>query len=186
MASSFSSPYRKVREEMNTNQRRITLSLGAVTGGLLAAAFLPMAVAVADEYDLTPDTSTFDPTSPVQGFPPYYSEVTGTESWSFTDLTTNSVQVSDVFGGTDKETTIGSFTNNDFSGTSGEIESPGFAVSGGGLDVDLANFGGGYENEFVDVPSGADGAGLSDLLITPMGDFSLFGSFFTDVSTLLF
>jgi hypothetical protein len=171
---------------MNTNQHRMTLSLGAVTGGLLAAAFLPMAIAVADEYDLTPDTSTFDPTTNVTGFPPLYSEVTGTESWSFTDLTTNSVQVADVFSGSDKETAIGSFTKNDFSGASGIIENPSFAVGGVGLHIDLANFGGGYENELVDVPSGADGAGLSDLLITPVGDFSLFGSFFTDVSTQLF
>jgi hypothetical protein len=47
---------------MKSNQRRITLTLGAVAGGLLAAAFLPTAVAFADEFDFTPDTTTFDPT----------------------------------------------------------------------------------------------------------------------------
>ena len=172
---------------MNTKQRRMTLSLGAATGGLLAAAFLPMAVAVADEYDLTPDTSTFVPTGPVEGFPPFFSDVTGFENWSATDLTTNTVAVGDVVGGSDTETTIGSFTNNYFTGVGGEFfisnGTNSFLLGGEGLQIDLANFGGGYENELVDIPTGADGAGLSDLLITPMGDFPLFGSFFTDFSS---
>lgn len=148
---------------------------------------LPIAVAVADDYDydLTPDTSTFMG-GPVEGFPPFFSEVTGSERWSFTDLTTNSVAALDVFPGTDTETTIGSFTTNDFTGSCGIIESSNFVLDGGGLQVDLASFGGGYENELVDVPSGGDAPGLSDLLITPMGDFTLFGSFFTDLNTLLF
>lgn len=171
---------------MNTNQRRVTLTLSAVTGGLLAAAFLPMAVAVADEYDLTPDTTTFIPTTSVTGLAPFYTEVTGTESWGITDLTTNSVPAGDgdLFSGSDTETAIGSFTFNDFVGSSGVIEDPSFGIGGDGLQIDLANFGGGFENELVDVPSGADASGVSDLLITPFGDFSLFGSFFTDLPLL--
>ncbi|MEB3031135.1 hypothetical protein [[Mycobacterium] nativiensis] len=39
---------------------------------------------------------------------------------------------------------------------------------------DLANFGGGWENEWIDNPA----VGASDLMITPFGDFPLFGSFF--------
>jgi hypothetical protein len=50
------------------NRRRITLTLGAFAGGLLAAAFLPLAPANADTTDIwAPDTSTFDPTSAPQG-----------------------------------------------------------------------------------------------------------------------
>jgi hypothetical protein len=173
---------------MNTNQRRMTLGLGAIAGGCLAAAFLPMAIAVADEFDLTPDIGTFIPSGPVEGLAPFYTEVSGTEGWGITDLTTSSVPTgdADLFGGTDTETTIGSATFNDFVGSSGLIEGPNFAIAGDGLQVDLANFGGGYENELVDVPSGGDAAGVSDLLITPFGDFPVLGSFFTDLSTQLF
>jgi hypothetical protein len=46
----------------NNQRRRVVLTLGATAGGLLAAAFLPTAVAFADEFDFTPDTTTFDPT----------------------------------------------------------------------------------------------------------------------------
>ena len=45
---------------MNNNQRRATLALGAVAGGLLVAAFLPMAAAFADDYDFTPNITTLD------------------------------------------------------------------------------------------------------------------------------
>ena len=34
----------------NNQRRRVVLTLGAAAGGLLAAAFLPTAVAFADEY----------------------------------------------------------------------------------------------------------------------------------------
>ncbi len=64
----------------------------AVTGSLLAAAFLPMAVAFADQYDFTPDVSTFV-ASQVEGYPPLINEVTGTEQWNLFDLTTNSIKV---------------------------------------------------------------------------------------------
>jgi hypothetical protein len=43
--------HRKAEDEMSNNQRRrVVLTLGATAGGLLAAAFLPTAVAFADEY----------------------------------------------------------------------------------------------------------------------------------------
>jgi hypothetical protein len=54
----------------------------------------------------------------------------------------------------------------------------------GGTQIDIANFGLGFENEWLDIPSGPD-AGISDLLITPFGDFELLGSAFSDVSTAL-
>src|SRR5690349_13839495 len=99
-------------KKMKSKQRRITLTLGVLSGGLFAAAFLPMAPAVADQFDLTPDTTSFDP-SQVEGYPPLFNDVTGSESWNVTDLTTNSVSVSDFFKGVDTVTTFGSFTNDD-------------------------------------------------------------------------
>jgi hypothetical protein len=98
---------------MKTNQRRAMLTIGAGAGSLLAAALLPMAVAFADNYDFTPDIPTFAP-SQVEGYPPLINEVTGAEQWNIFDLTTNSVRYTGIIGGTDTETTIGSFTNDDY------------------------------------------------------------------------
>jgi hypothetical protein len=145
------------------NTRRLALSLGAAAGGLLLGALLPTAVAFADEDGFVPDPSTLFPITEVTGFPPYSpEEIVGNEQWSRFDFTTNQVLVPDQLGGPDTETIFGSFTNNDF--------------SNGDVTVDLANFGGGWGNEWLD-PTGTVGA-PSDLLITPFGDFPLFGTFF--------
>jgi hypothetical protein len=172
---------------MKDNQRPIMFTLGAVAGGLLAAAFLPMAVAVADQYDFTPDTTSFDPTQ-VEGYPPLINEVTGTDVFNVYDLTSNGTKIQDALAGVDTQTTIGSFTNDDF------LDNVGGSDYANGSNqvfipidtqIDLANFGGGFENEWIDIPAGGTDPGMSDLLITPFGDFSLFGSFFSDFSTVL-
>ena len=168
---------------MRTDQRRATLTLGAVAGGLLAAALLPMAVAFADDFDFTPNITTFVPTQ-VEGYPPLIDEVTGTENWNFSDVTSGTVLVTDAFDGKDTETTIGSFTNNDYLTTSS------FTVLGtttdfgapSGTQIDVADFGLGFENEWMDIPSGSD-AGISDLLVTPFGDYALFGTGFAELAT---
>lgn len=175
---------------MKSNQRRVTCTLGALAGGLLAAAFLPVAVAFADQYDFTPDPTTFVP-SQVEGYPPLINEVTGAEKWSLIDLTTNSVHNEDLLSGTDTVTTIGSFTNDDFlyqNPVGGGVTIFGLGVSQfvvtDGTQIDLANFGFGYENAWMDIPSGPD-AGISDLLITPFGDFEVLGSGFSELATVL-
>ncbi|HXS86244.1 MAG TPA: hypothetical protein VN741_11465 [Mycobacterium sp.] len=171
-------------EEMRNNQRRTALTVGVVAGGLLGAAFLPMAVAVADQYDFTPDIGSFVPKQ-VEGYPPLINEVTGTESWQIFDLTTNA-QVIGTLNGTDTETTIGSFTNDDYLTDSSLFVTNG-TVSVAipvGTQIDLADFGGGWENEWIDIPSAGTDPGASDLLITPFGDFALFGSFFSDFSSV--
>jgi hypothetical protein len=164
---------------MKSNQRRIRLTLGGVAGGLLAAAFLPMAVAFADEFAFTPDPTTLDLTQ-VEGYPPLINEVTGTEQWNIIDLTTNSQKFADVLNGVDTQTTIGSFTNDDFL-----VNPP--ALVGSDIvqshsQIDLANFGAGFENEWIDIPGNQTGSGISDLLITPFGDFQLLGTLFSDMS----
>jgi hypothetical protein len=168
---------------MKTNQRRAMLTIGAGAGGLLAAAFLPMAVAFADEYDFTPELASFVPTQ-VEGYPPLINEVTGTENWDITDLTTNTTKFADIFEGKDTQTTIGSFTNDDYLATSGLTVIGTTANFSAPTDtqIDLANFGLGFGNEWMDVPSGPD-SGISDLLITPFGDFALLGSGFAELAT---
>jgi hypothetical protein len=142
-------------------RRRITMAFGAAAGALTVGALLPMAVAVADETGWVPDLGTLSPTE-VSGFPPYSPEVImGHESWSRFDFTTNQVTVPDQLLGTDTETIFGAFTNNDF--------------SNGDITVDLANFGGGWGNEWIEF---SNSTVASDLLITPFGDFPLMGTFF--------
>lgn len=153
------------------NLRRITFTLGAAAGGLLAAAFLPMAVAFADIYDGVPDPGSFQLTDAI-GYPPFYNEVIGTEDWSTFDVTTGQVFAVDQMSGNDTQTTFGSFTNDDFA----VLKDLGPASPPVGTQFDLANFGGGFENEWINVPG--VGQGISDLLITPFGDFPLFGNFF--------
>ena len=169
---------------MKNTQRRVTLTLGAVAGGLLAATFLPMAVAFADEYDFTPNIASLDLTQ-VEGYPPLINEVTGTETWGILDLTSNTAFAPNVITGTDTETTIGSFTNDDYLTVTGVtvIGSPDIFNLPAGSQIDLANFGLGFENEWIDIPAGGTDPGASDLFITPFGDFALFGTAFADLST---
>lgn len=143
-----------------TQRRRIMLALGAAVGALAVGAFLPMTVAFADDSGWVPDPSTLNPTD-VSGFPPWSPEViTGHDSWTRFDFTTNTVQVPDQLDGVDTETIFGSLTNNDF--------------SNGAINIDFADFGSGWANEWITLP----GTGISDLLITPFGDFPLMGTFF--------
>lgn len=145
----------------------LRVALGAVAGGLLGIALLPIAVASADDYYYVPQPATFDITD-VSGTPPFTPlEATGTELWGLLDATTGKESL-DVLQGTDILTQFGSFTNDFLLGHDGDF-------------YDLANFGGGWENEWLnitvptsDVPAVS---GVSDLLITPFGDFQLFGNF---------
>jgi hypothetical protein len=170
---------------MRTVHRNFMLTFGAGAGAMLAAAFLPTAVATADDYDLVPDTSTFVPHQ-VEGFPPLINEVTGAEDWNIYDATTHTTFFPDLGIGTDTQTTIGSFINDDFlvtedAGIRSMTEQ--FDIANG-TQIDLANFGLGFENEWMDIPSGAN-AGVSDLFITPFGNFEILGTGFSDLSAVI-
>lgn len=148
--------------------RRITLTLGTAAGGLLAAAFLLMAVAFADDDGLVPVQESLIPTE-VTGDPPYSPDViTGQEEWIEYDFTTGVPNLNpdaSVIGSV-TETIIGSMVNNDF--------------SDGGLDVDLLTYGNGYGLEWAELPGdgifGPYEPTIGELIITPYGDFS-FGPF---------
>jgi hypothetical protein len=168
---------------MKNSQRRVTLTLGAVAGGLLAAALLPTAVASADEYDLIPDPTTFS-ASQAEGYPPLVDIETGTEAWGFGDMTAVTPDA-DFIPGTDTMTTFGSVTNNDFLTSAETFIGPGVGVVvPAGTQIDLAAFGDGFGNEWIDLPGGS-GSGISDLLITPFGDYELMGSFFSEITSAL-
>ncbi len=170
---------------MRTVHRNLMLTLGAGAGVMLAAALLPTAVATADSYDFTPDIATFVP-SQVEGYPPLVNEVTGAEDWSIYDTTTQTPYFADGGIGTDTHTAIGSFTNDDFLTTVDfgiRSSTEQFDVASG-TQIDLANFGFGFGNEWMDIPSGAH-AGISDLLITPFGNFEVLGTGFSDLSAVI-
>lgn len=157
------------REELAVRFSPTRAALGLLTVSI--AAVLSSAVASADVNDyFVPNLTTFDYSS-VSGTPPYSPLIaTGTESWDLYDGTTHEPIVTAGLSGQDTLTQFGSFTN-DLLGVNGGIYE--------GIDhalIDYASFGGGWANEWVDLPIGSD-AGISDLLITPLGDFTLFGTF---------
>jgi hypothetical protein len=157
------------------NTRRITLALGAAAGGLLAAAFLPMAIANADSgggavVDVTsdamrgpiPDVFGFSPDSPetvltVSGLPPLFQQVEGYQTFDYftptgDDLGSFNADVSTL-------TTPG-FENTEYlvTGDAGEaskaLESAAFPTDGfptEGSVYDIANFGDGFSNDYSDV-----------------------------------
>ena len=160
-------------------RRRMTLTLGA--SGLLAAGLLPMAVAFADDEGILfePANGSYylDSTGPA---PPilidsgpisigagdeYWDAVVGYDSAS-------PIAYPDAMVGYEVDTTIGSFTNDAFD-VRGDL--PIVPLPTGTL-IDIANFGGGYMNEWIDVPGSGLGSGVSDLLITPFGDLPLLGT----------
>lgn len=165
--------------------RRRALTTAVLAVSLPAAAYLTMTAASADDYEFTPDTTTFVPTQ-LEGYPPLINVVTGTEDFNWVDTTNSLNTATDFFKGVDTETTMGSFTNDDFLDTGLGVT---FVDSSGAtkLDIptdtqfDLAYFGGGWANEWVSIPTGID-AGTSDWLITPFGDVSLFGPLFAALS----
>ncbi|HEX7322382.1 MAG TPA: hypothetical protein VF299_05510 [Mycobacterium sp.] len=124
---------------------------------------------------MNPDTSSFSPLQD-EGFPPFYQESTGNESWSIFDLNTDKVLFADGLSGVDTHTAVGTFSNDDFLINNGFVSIEGAPVAPGS-EIDIANFGGGFENEFVDIVGNGTGAGMSDLLITPFEDFTLLGTF---------
>jgi hypothetical protein len=163
--------------------RRIALTSGVIAGGLLATAFLPMAIALADDAS---ESSIFDPllqeffgfqrdaSQPttvysVSGEPPFYQSIHQTE-----------------FFGTDPTSTLpaGSFQvdneviTDPFGPASAELlvtSSEGGSAPPVGSVYDVINIGGGFENVYSDIapttPGGADT--LSDTLVTPFGDIPL-------------
>ena len=159
------------------NTRHITLALGAAAGGLLAAAYLPMAIANADSggggaavdvtSDLamrapTPDVFGFAPDSPetvltVSGLPPLFQQVEGYQTFEY--FTPNGDDLGQVNADVSTLTTPG-FENTEYlvtgdaSDATKALESVAFPTDGlptDGSVYDIANFGDGFSNDYSDV-----------------------------------
>jgi hypothetical protein len=77
-------------------RRRITRTLGAAAGGLLGAAFLPVAVAFADDYEVVPDPSSTETLTGVYGLentapPAETGSIQGSQEFEVLDTTTHQV-----------------------------------------------------------------------------------------------
>ncbi|MGC2346070.1 MAG: hypothetical protein WA630_19190 [Mycobacterium sp.] len=150
--------------------RRITLALGAAAGGLLAAAFLPLAVANADSGDVIdvtsdamratpPDFFGFSPDSPetvltVSGLPPLFQQVEGYQTFDY--VPTGDTINADV----SKLSLPDGFTNIEYLITGDDptayanadmISAPTDGFPTDGSVYDIANFGNGFENVYSDV-----------------------------------
>ncbi len=138
---------------------RVTRTVGAAAGGLLAAAFLPMATAFADEYSIDPESQ--EVITSVSGMPPLYEDTVGTEVFG---IDTGYDGYFNADGNT--YTTSSGFVNQEIFATDGQ----GTIVPTGSI-FDFTNFGGGYENEYSDVVGTQDA--ITDTFITPFGDFNI-------------
>ena len=124
----------------------------------------------ADIY--VPDVGSFQPTV-AEGFPPFEHVLQGAEEWNFLNPPSG---VFPFLFGTDTQTTIGSFVNDDFLEQDGEIEGEGgsgIVVPEAGSEIDLMNFGGGFENEWANLVDSTGLHTLTDTIITPFGDYTI-------------
>ena len=187
---------------------RRTLTVGAVGGGMLAAAFLSTGVALA-QTEAFPDVPgsdaftigsyTFDPftgspADPTEGFAPLdfgtgspsYFDTGALNTQDFDIYTTASGSTTPTLDGyitaTENVTQLFGITNTGFEVTGLEPTSPATDASLPALDsvYDVTNYGGGFYDVYSDIPSATTGAAptITDTLITPLGDLNL-SSFFT-------
>lgn len=154
----------------------------ALSAGLIGLVALPQAshpptqtraVALtsggADIY--LPDLSTFHPTV-ADGFPPIERFLQGDEIWRLLHPPSGD---SIFLFGTDSQTTIGSFVNDDFIEQGADVEGvdPNVVVPDAGSELDVMNFGGGFENEWVDAVDSSGGHTTTDTIITPFGNYTI-------------
>jgi hypothetical protein len=167
-------------------RRRITRALGAAAGGLLGAAFVPVAAAFADNYEIIPDPSSTETLTGIYGLentapPAETGSVEGYQEFEALDTTTNQVVGTfdadesnsvDISGDTNTELLV----TQDLSGTVGTAAGDTPAV---GSVIDTYTYAGGqsgYVYSDLTTPGGAGTA--SDTLTTlTYGDFAFPGSF---------
>jgi hypothetical protein len=158
-------------------RRRITRNVGAVASGLLGLALLPLAVANADEWTITPDSGSQETIAGIYGHgfsggdtaPPAVAGSTqGEQTFDFTNPTDGTGTFygfestsNDGFGDLDTEV----YVDNDVTGTGGPAT---------GSVFDSYSFGdGAYTNLYSAIPNGDGTASVTDTLVTPTGDINI-------------
>jgi hypothetical protein len=155
-------------------RRRITHCLGAAVGGLLGAAFLPMAVAFADSYEIIPDPSS---TEEITGFfgepatpPGVAGSIQGQQLFEVFDTTTDkTVGTFDADESTNPSLYDAAnellLVTKDVSGTAGTATGDTPPV---GSVIDIRNYGDGYGTIYSALAS-PEGDVLTKTLTTPFG-----------------
>ncbi len=158
-----------------TSMTRRTGRFGAATGGLLGLAFLPLAVAHADDWTIAPDLS-----------PKNIETITGIYGHGFEGGDTappavsGSIQGNQLFDFTNPTGETGAFdgyesySNDNLGGINTEVYVAGDVTGSGGPAVgsvfDSYSFGYGlYTNTYSAVPDGDSGSTITDTLQTPTG-----------------
>ncbi len=155
-----------------TSMTRRTGKVGAVAGGLLGLAFLPLAVAHADDWTVTPDPLSVETITGIYGHgfeggdtaPPAVSgSIQGNQLFDFTNPT----------GGTGTFNAYESYSNDNLGGINTEVYTAGDVTGSGpavGSVFDTYSFSYGlYTNTYSAVPDGDGGSTITDTLQTPTG-----------------
>ena len=165
------------------NRCLVARAMGAAAGGLLGSAFLPMAVAIADDYAIVPDPASIEEVTGIYGtgyfaVPELPQVVEGSQLFDIDDTTVGTLTSPDVVGtfDADEATVAGSYGNeellvtSDVSGTAGTAAGDVPPV-GSVIDTEsFGPFGSGLYSALASPTPGGDV--ISDTLITPSGDFS--------------
>ena len=151
--------------------RSVALTVTAAAGGLLTAMSLSAGTAQADDYSITPLDPGTDVVSET-GMPPFYQSVIQQGTFEVErDFTGGGSAAGSISGTLYTDNSFG-MSNEDFIVSSGTLGIPDHSV------IDIANFGGGFENLYADIPAYEYGAQvvpqeITDTLITPFGDFNI-------------
>jgi hypothetical protein len=168
------------------DRRRIAFTLGTAAGGLLGAAFLPVTVAVADEfdytnYDLTPNSTDVIEDGGIRNFlqqvpPGVEGSAQGYQTFEVTNPTTNAdlgtinadvtTDTESLFGNTNELILV---TGDPADATAGNA--PGDVPPVGSI-LDTYTYTSGYSAIYTDIPT-ASGDQISYTWDTPLGDFKI-------------
>ncbi|MGH3564149.1 MAG: hypothetical protein ACRDTN_20820, partial [Mycobacterium sp.] len=161
-------------------------TLGAAAGGLLGAAFLPVAVAVADDYAIVPDPAStaavFGVYGPEATPPAEAPSIQEYQLFDVEDTTTGQVVGTfhalagidpAIFGGTNDELLVTSDVSGSTGTAAGDVPPVGSVLD----DFTLGTLGeGGYANIYSTLPS-PSGDVISDTLVTPLGNLAIPSTF---------
>lgn len=166
------------------NPRRITLAVGTAAGGLLAAAFLPIAVAFADNFAFQPDPNTPETALDGGGIPFFYDDVGGLKLWDVVDTSQlTATGTPEVVGSFETlqdhwATWFGTsnlqiFVTSDVPDSMGNISAQDPTVNSV-FDWTYFDSGHDFYNFYSDI-AGTGGAAntVTDTLVTPFGDIDL-------------
>jgi hypothetical protein len=159
-----------------TNRRRTTRNVGAAAGGLLGLAFLPLAVAFADDYQIDPtgtETITGIYGTGVFGAfvtpPALEGSVQGDQLFDYTDTTTGTSgtfmgdesAVTDGFGDTGEEVLVTSSPTGTDAPPVGSV-----------FDTSIFGYGSG-ETIYSATPTVGGADTISETTVTPFGDYTV-------------